>query len=153
MEEGRLALLKAAISKQVMLIEQIYDRVEKRKRAESEAELESLGYQLHNLYCAFEDLFKLVAEAFENHINDVGRYRVQLLWKMSLEIEGVRPSLLSEESVRLLDNLRSFRHFFRHAYGYELDRRKLCIVLEDALKLCDFYRSDIDRFLTALSQG
>ncbi len=104
MEEGRLALLKAAISKQVMLIEQIYDRVEKRKRAESEAELESLGYQLHNLYCAFEDVFKLVAEAFESHIDDVGRYHVQLLWKMSLEIEGVRPSLLSEESVRLLDN-------------------------------------------------
>ncbi|MBC7342481.1 MAG: hypothetical protein H5U02_08540 [Clostridia bacterium] len=147
MDQGQFAILDAAIRKQVMLIEQIYNRVEKRKGAESAVELESLGYQLHNLYCAFEDLFKIVAEAFENHIEDASRYHTQLLWKMSLEIEGVRPALLSEEAVRMLDNLRSFRHFFRHAYSYELDRRKLKIVLEDALRLRGLYRLDVERFL------
>ncbi len=67
--------------------------------------------------------------------------------RMTLTIEGVRPNLLSHESYALLDNLRAFRHFFRHAYGYELDERKVRIVLEDAGKLKDLYEKDLDRFL------
>lgn len=65
-------------------------------------------------------------------------------------IEGIRPALLSEESFRLLDSLRAFRHFFRHAYSYELDPRKVALVVEDALKLKKLYRQEIDRFLEQL---
>jgi len=102
---------------------------------------------LHNLYCAFEDLFKIVAEAFENHIQDKSRYHVELLRRMTIRIEGVRPPLLGEESSSLLENIRSFRHFFRHAYSYELDERKVKIVLEDAFKLEEIYQRDINSFL------
>ncbi|GFP22501.1 hypothetical protein HKBW3S06_01729, partial [Candidatus Hakubella thermalkaliphila] len=54
---------------------------------------------------------------------------------------------LSQKSYVLLDNLRSFRHFFRHAYSYELDERKVKIVLEDAITLRELYRQDIKTFL------
>ena len=69
---------------------------------------------------------------------------------MKIPIEGVRPALLSEESYKLLDSLRAFRHFFRHAYSYELDPRKVTLVVEDALKLKKLYQRDIDRFLEQL---
>lgn len=98
-----------------------YEELEERERKRGKAAIESLGYQLHNLYCAFEDLFKIVAAAFENHIEDKSRYHLELLKRMAIPIEGIRPALLSQESYTLLDNLRSFRHFFRHAYSYELD--------------------------------
>lgn len=49
-----------------------------------------------------------------------------------------------------MDNLRSFRHFFRHAYSYELDERKVRVVLEDALKLKEIYQKDIHAFLDSL---
>jgi hypothetical protein len=55
--------------------------------------MESLGYQLHNLYCAFEDLFKIVSETFENHIQDKSKYHQELLKRMTISIEGVRPPL------------------------------------------------------------
>ena len=45
-----------------------------------------------------------------------------------------------------LHNLRSFRHFFRHAYSYDLDERKVRIVLSDAFKLRDLYQKDIRVF-------
>ncbi len=150
MEEERLSLLKASIEAQRREIERIFAKIEERRHGKSVAELESLAYQLHNLYCAFEDLFRIVADFFENRIDDRARYHRELLWRMKVSIEGVRPALLSEESYRLLDSLRAFRHFFRHAYSYELDPRKVALVVEDALKLRELYQRDIDYFLEQL---
>jgi len=66
---------------------------------------------------------------------------------MSISIEGIRPALLTDEAFRLLDGLRGFRHFFRHPYGYEIDSRKIKIVLEDALKLKNLYRDLVAKFI------
>ena len=150
MEEERLNLLSATIRAQNEEIERIFDKIEDRRRGEGEATLESLAYQLHNLYCAFEDLLKLVADSFENHIEARAHYHRTLLWRMKIPIEGVRPALLSETSHKLLDSLRAFRHVFRHAYSYELDPKKLALVVEDALKLKGLYQGEIDHFLEQL---
>ena len=150
MEKERLSLLRASIKAQGTEIERIFERIEERRRGEGEANLESLAYQLHNLYCAFEDLLKIVADFFENHIDDSAHYHSALLWRMKMPIEGVRPALLSETSYKLLDSLRAFRHVFRHAYSYELDPKKLALVVEDALILRRLYQEDIDRFLGQL---
>ena len=134
---------------QAMEIEGIYGNINDRKREEGRAVVESVGYQLHNLYCAFEDLFKIVAKTFENHIEDKSKYHVELLKRMTIRIEKIRPSLLSRETYVLLDDLRSFRHFFRHAYSYELDERKVKLVLDDVERLKEIYRKDIDLFLNS----
>ena len=149
MEKERLAVLMAEIKAQIQEVEGIYTRIEDRKRRKDKAAMESVGYQLHNLYCAFEDLFKIVAETFENNIQDKSKYHLELLKRMAISIEGVRPRLLSQECFLLLDNLRSFRHLFRHAYSYELDKRKLKIVMDDAFSLRMIFRSDIDAFLNS----
>ncbi len=62
MEEERLSLLKAAVEAQKKEIDRIFAKIEKRHRGAGEAYVESLAYQLHNLYCAFEDLFKIVED-------------------------------------------------------------------------------------------
>ena len=150
MEEERLSLLKASLQAQKNEIERIFAKIAERRQGNDPAHLESLAYQLHNLYCAFEDLFKQVADFFENTLGETAKYHRELLWRMKIPIEGVRPALLSEEAFKLLDSLRAFRHFFRHAYAYDLDPRKVALVLEDALKLKEIYARDIARFLEQL---
>jgi len=151
MEKERLALLKAEVQARVKEIDNIYAKLEDRKGRRGKVAIESLAYQLHNLYCAFEDLFKIIAVFFENNIEDKTRYHAELLKRMALTIEGVRPAFLSRDSFVLLDNLRSFRHFFRHAYSYDLDERKVRIVLEDAEKLRELYARDVEGFLKSLA--
>ena len=151
MDEERLVILKAELNAQLSEIEDIYKKLEDRRKKRGKAGIESIAYQLHNLYCAFEDLFKIVAETFENHIQDKTKYHMELLKRMTVSIEGVRPQLLSQESYILLDNLRSFRHFFRHAYSYEIDVRKVRIVLDDADKLREMFKKNVEIFLESLS--
>lgn len=149
MEKERLVGRKAEIKAQIQEIEGVYTRLEDRDRKKDQAAIESVGYQMHNLYCAFEDLFKIVAETFENQVQDKSKYHMGFLKRMTLSIEGVRPPLMSQGCFLLLNNLRYFRHFFRHAYSYELDKRKVRIVLADALTLRGIYRNDIDAFLNS----
>lgn len=151
MEKAKLAILEAEMNKQRQEIDKIYLKIDERRTVlNNESRIESLAYQLHNLYCAYEDLFKTVANAFENNIEEGLTWHKELLRRMSISIKGIRPNFISEESLSLLSELRAFRHFFRHAYSYELDADKLKIVLEKALKLKGEFKEDLDNFMKGL---
>lgn len=134
------------------MIERVYRRLEERRRAASDtpASVEGLAYQLHNLYGACEQLFELVARAFENQI-DARRYPVDLLRRMKMEIAGVRPALLSESLERDLNELRGFRHLFRHAYGVDLDPDKVRAVARIADAIRRPLKDALDRFVDAIA--
>lgn len=150
MEEKRIAVLKADLGAKTSEIDKIYERIDERAKGKSQVDVEGLGYWLHNLYCAFEDAFKLVAAFFENNVDAEAGYHIEILKRMSVSIEGVRPAFVSDEALPLLDNLRAFRHVLRHAYVYDLDERKVRLVCEDAQKLRKIFRRDIAGFLDQL---
>lgn len=153
MEKAKLAILQAETKKQMLEIDKIYLRINKRtKNLNREVNVESVAYQLHNLYCAFEDLFKIVAETFENKIEEGLTYHKELLRRMSIAIEGIRPNIISEESLNLLSELRAFRHFFRHAYSYQLDVKKVKLVLGKALRLKEIFKKDLEKFMLCLKK-
>lgn len=93
MDKERLTIFRAEVEVQIDAIEKIYTKLEERKQEKGKIGIESIGYQIHNLYCAFEDLFKIVANTFENHIQDKSQYHIELLKRMTMLIEGVRPPL------------------------------------------------------------
>src|SRR3989338_172115 len=154
MEKAKLAILEAELSRQKQEIDKIYAKIDERRlRINNETGIESLAYQLHNLYCAYEDLFKIVAAAFENNIEEGITWHKELIRRMTISIKGIRPNLISEKSMNLLSELRSFRHFFRHAYGYELDPGKVKLVLEKAAGLKEAFTKDVNKFLRNLKSG
>jgi len=69
---------------------------------------------------------------------------------MTLDIEGLRPHLLSEQAYDSLDELRRFRHLFRRAYRLRLDVDRLALVRRKAQALERIYQADIERFLVFL---
>ena len=154
MEKAKLAILEAELSRQKQEIDKIYAKIDERRlRINNETGIESLAYQLHNLYCAYEDLFKIVAATFENNIEEGITWHKELIRRMTISIKGIRPNLICAESMNLLSELRSFRHFFRHAYGYELDPGKVKLVLEKAAGLKEAFTKDVNKFLSNLKSG
>jgi hypothetical protein len=57
----------------------------------SRAEVDSLGYALHNIYNALEKCFEQISLSFENHVRDRTRWHRELLEKMFLDIQPLRP--------------------------------------------------------------
>jgi len=153
MDTKELVILRSEIEYQMEIIETIFDNIDDRKKYIDEVRgLESLAYQIHNLYSAFEDLFLIVAKYFENTIEDKSRYHIELLRRMVIDIKGVRPPLLAKNTAAWLDELRAFRHVFRHAYSYKIDKTKLMFVLDLAEKTKNCYKDDITSFFEKLSR-
>jgi hypothetical protein len=147
MDRNSLTVLTSDVETQMAFIETIFSRLEERAAGlepDDEVRLESAAYQVHNLYSAVEDLMKIIAAHFENQIADTARWHTALLHRMAQEITGVRPPLLSQETYRLLNSLRGFRHFFRHAYAVPIEYAQLQVNLNKARRLRPRLREDVD---------
>lgn len=152
MDRERFSILKAEIEEQLGLIRQIHMRIKEKLATfkNSKDSVDSMAYRLHNLYGAYEELFEIIANFFENQIEGT-RYHVDLLRRMKLNIEGIRPSLLSEETYLLFDELRRFRHFFRHTYAVELDPDRVEKVAGVAIEIENRLAEDLNKFMERLT--
>ena len=130
--EKEITVFLAEFDFQIKQILKIYSIIEEKKvvfdkEPVASEMVESTGYWLHNLYSAFEDLFKMTAGFWENNVNIDGDFHVNLLKRMLVYIEQVRPALISEESYQFYNELRGFRHVFRHAYSFGMDDERVSI--------------------------
>lgn len=145
-------LLERSIQRDLDAIKGIYDRLEGEAPVEdaTQDELIVIGYHLHGLYNAFENIFQNVAATFENELDDSARWHAQLLERMRLDVMPVRPALVDDDAYDTLDELRRFRHVFRYGYDIELDSDRLRLVLDKALELKGLYRTRVEGFLKFL---
>lgn len=145
----KLLVLERSIEEDLAAIDGLYEALGDAEPGDAEPQesLIVLGFRLHGLYNAFENIFRNVAAAFENSLDDRAGWHQQLLQRMRLDLTPVRPALIDEAAYEKLDELRRFRHLFRSAYGVKLDPLRLAIVLRKARELKPLYRPQIERFL------
>jgi hypothetical protein len=80
---------------------------------------------LADFYMGIERIFQIIATEIDGGIPQGEEWHKRLLLNMTIEIEGVRPPVISSG---LYDSLRlflGFRHVVRQAYGFQLDEAKL----------------------------
>lgn len=154
MDSNTKVIFESDLLAQLELIERITNQLQNRAeglQSDDIIRLESVAYQIHNLYNAVEDLLKIVATCFENNITDTAHYHTALLKRMNQMIPNIRPALISEETFLILNGLRGFRHFFRHAYGTPIEYDQLKINLDKAMNLRVMLEKDINNFLEQIS--
>ena len=156
MDSEQLVILKVDVQAQLNLIKTVYERLNERAnslKGDDPILLESIAYQIHNLYSAIEDLLKLIANYFENNISNSSQWHSLLLQRMTIIVPHVRPVVLSAETYTLLNALRGFRHFFRHAYGATIEYEQLKSNLDKALTVFPKLEADLSQFLGQLEQS
>ncbi|MBE9237557.1 hypothetical protein IQ227_16380 [Anabaena aphanizomenioides LEGE 00250] len=158
MEKNTLIIFQTDVKYQLVVITAINQKLVQRSEnltSDNPVLLESIAYQIHNLYGATEELLKIVASYFENYfennITDTAQWHSALLRRMSQNIPEVRPFLISGSTYEILNSLRGFRHFFRHAYGVEIEYEQLKINLFKALALLPSLENDIDIFMEKIN--
>ena len=116
-----------------------------------EAVLITVSYLLSGIYSCFEDQFLKIATVFENRVENPASWHRELLERMQIEVEGVRPQVLGRPAFRLLNELRGFRHVFRSSYSFELDEERVRLVLRRWEKGKTAVLKDIQSFIDKLS--
>jgi hypothetical protein len=109
---------------------------------------------LHHAYGAIESIMERIVRTIDGDLPIGSDWHQALLHTMGLEIDGVRPAMLSRESVAGLRQILSFRHFFRHAYAVELDPARLAElrrVLAESAPQLDAELMAFDAFLAQVA--
>lgn len=87
----------------------------------------ALGYTIHNVYGVMENYCLRVAKFFENGLEGTSWHK-ELMHRMTISIDTLRPALFDQKTYLLVDELRSFRHLFRNLYARPLDPERTRLV-------------------------
>jgi hypothetical protein len=69
---------------------------------------------------------------------------------MSMEIDGIRPAVISEALREQLDEYLRFRHLFRNVYGFNLDAARLMELINGLDEVFSDLHQAIQEFSTFL---
>ena len=151
----RVELLRADISADLAKLrglEQEYrdllQRVDLNATSVSPYDKAAVGFYLQNFYNGCENIFKTIARFFENDLQ-AGSWHRDLLKRMVLEIQGIRPRVIDDDLHVTLDDFRAFRHRFRHCYSFELDWDRERLV---AAKLVDAHAALVRQVTSFLAR-
>ncbi len=150
--DDKILVLLNNIRRDLEAIATIYGELERHPLQENTDDdtLIIVAYHLHNLYNAFENTFQNIAAVFENSVDEVERWHAQLLERMRLDVMPLRPAVIDDTAYDALDELRRFRHLFRHAYSVKLDPLRLQLVMHKALALRAIHTEQLKRFMDFL---
>jgi hypothetical protein len=104
---------------------------------------------LENYYTCCETIFVRISQFFENNLTP-DRWHKDLLERMVLEIEPIRPSVISVGSQQDLLEIMRFRHFKRYYFGTAYDWDRLDEVTKRAKRLHPRLIEEINQFVEFL---
>jgi hypothetical protein len=141
----KYAILLGYLDKQLIFVKKLYQEVIVVDVSEYEKRF-VFAMRVQQFYTALEDLLKQIAKSFENHIDNMSNFHKELLTRMNTEVPEIRPAVISNKSLLVLDKIRAFRHFIRHAYDCELDERELILIQKKLKEEYPHVESDLQKF-------
>ena len=113
---------------------------------------ESLALKLHNFYTGYERIFQKIAGDINGNVPTSPDWHKRLLRSMTLDIENIRPPVLSHKTEKALSQYLAFRHVVRNIYGFEIDSEKLSGLVQTVANTYQEVNNDLNRFLHFLRE-
>lgn len=152
MTKNSLLTLKKEIEKELKDLQRLNEEMAQvlTHKKQSFLETRAAGSILHDFYSGIEKIFRRIASRIDRDIPSGEDWHTELLIRMSIPLDDIRPKVISENLKDQLADYLRFRHLFRNIYGFELkwERCKtLGIMLDRVFKL---FQKEIKRFLRFL---
>lgn len=84
-------------------------------------ETRTSGSILHDFYSGIEKIFKKIAVRIDGDIPIGMDWHTELIERMTVDIDGVRPAVINDDLSKTLFEYLRFRHLFRNVYGFKLE--------------------------------
>jgi len=155
---GRFVILAGRIRQDLVEIERIVQRAERAVLAARKDDpnrdlfIDSAALNLHDCYSGFERLFEQIASSVDQSVPSSRDWHRDLLRQMTVEAPGLRPQVLSVDTVNALDEYRRFRHVVRNVYAFALDPERIG-QLTDRLRPCFVHASSELEAFAAFLEG
>ena len=103
-----------------------YDLIFKKIEAETPDlfDMTILGSVLHSFYNGLENIFDIIAKNIDGSVPTGNKSHQELLHQMASE-NSMRNEVIDEQLYLKLREYATFRHFYRHAYSFQLNWEKM----------------------------
>jgi hypothetical protein len=108
--------------------------------------VDSAALNLHDFYAGLERLFEVVASSVDESVPVGPDWHRDLLSQLGVEVPGIRPIVLSENTVRILDDYLRFRHVVRNVYAFQLDAGRVGRLVDSVAEAFSLVKSDLLAF-------
>lgn len=155
----RFAALKADIDREVRNLERLtreMDEILGGTPEGSAVKVRAAGSVLHDFYTGVEKIFRRIATRIDQDLPIGENWHIQLLQRMAVPVEGIRPRVIDEQLEIDLEEYLRFRHLFRNVYGFELKWGRCQPLVENLGKIFTNFKEQVDRFkrfLDSIEQG
>jgi len=143
-----VAEIKDELSKLDTLSQKLSSQV---NRTNKEEIAESAALRLHNFYTGCERIFKLIVSEVNGGVPHELDWHKRMLTQVSLEIEDIRPAVISLKTRKDLEELLRFRHIVRNIYGFELKPERIETLIALTISLFPRFTKEIENFMAFLS--
>jgi hypothetical protein len=110
-------------------LEQVVSRCERALRqsklTSDDLYFDSMALNVQGFYSGLERLFHLIASTIDGKVPRGEEWHKELLQQMRSQVSGLRPAVLSESTVKMLDEYRRIRHVVRVIYTHQLEHERL----------------------------
>ena len=143
--------LKEKIEHEILRINKLFDNGKPlldlcKLREPDFIEASAAGSFLQSFYNGIESIILLIFKAIKEEIpNDTHWHRK--LFEKTFETNDKRAAIFQNKYKEQFIEYLSFRHYFRHSYGYEIDVVRLKPLINDVEKLWELIEEDIRKFI------
>jgi hypothetical protein len=100
---------------------------------------------IEKVYSGVERALTRVVRSADRHVPDGPEWHADLLRRLSVDVPGRRPAVISDETRHRLDGLRSFRHRERNTYVHELDPARVLEIAGNVMPALKAVNDDVAR--------
>lgn len=122
------------------------------EQTSDELYVDSVALNLQGAYNGLERLFEIIARDIDRERPTGNNWHQQLLQQMAVEVEIIRPAVISAVSLQALDNYRAFRHIVRHVYSEEFEVKRIGELVSEARQVFGQAADELKAFATFLEQ-
>jgi hypothetical protein len=145
------ANVKDMINDSILDIDTLFDTYELlfdhvKQKAPDAIELAAIATVIHSFYNGIENVFLLISKNIDKHTPSTDRWHKELLTQMATYTDKRIP-VISENSLENLAQYMQFRHFFRHAYSFQLSWDKTSPLVENIQTVWYQTKNELKKFL------
>jgi len=135
------------ISREIETLKRKRQRIEEEKDPENiDSHIKAIALTLHSIYSGYEKIIEMLVKGLDGDIPTAREYHTALLKRATYEIPDVRPPIISEETLYLLNTLRAYRHRLRRIYTYLISPKKVIQLTENAIRSFELFTRDLEAF-------
>ena len=105
-----------------------------------------LGSVLHSFYNGLENIFDIIAKNIDGSVPTGNKSHQELLHQMASE-NNMRDEIIDEQLYLKLREYATFRHFYRHAYSFQLNWEKMKPLVENMHTVWEKTKQSLENFI------